>query len=49
MPTPDQAREYYQRYHLPRQLEAARAKVTYLERKAERLGMRELLKPEKQD
>ena len=34
---------YYQRYHLPHQLEAARAKVAVLERKAIRLGMSELV------
>lgn len=39
--TPQQ--EYNQRYYLPRQLAAARAKVEFLERKAKRLGMEELL------
>lgn len=35
---------YYQRYHLPQQLEAARAKVALLERKAVRLGMADLIR-----
>lgn len=39
--TPSQ--EYNQRYYLPRQLEAARARVKLLERKAERFGMHELV------
>ncbi|MBH0112735.1 hypothetical protein I5E68_07190 [Novosphingobium sp. YJ-S2-02] len=37
------ASEYSQRYNLPGQLEAARAKVAMLERKAVRLGMAELV------
>ncbi|WP_395393101.1 hypothetical protein WBP07_18060 [Novosphingobium sp. BL-8A] len=43
------SRAYYQRYHLPQQLAAARAKVDYLERKARRLGMVELVQPPKTD
>lgn len=36
-------RDYNQRYHLPKQLEAARAKVVMLERKAIRMGLPELV------
>lgn len=39
--TPSQ--EYTQRYYLPRQLAAARAKVEFLERKDQRLGLNELV------
>ncbi|WP_169794993.1 hypothetical protein [Novosphingobium barchaimii] len=35
--------EYTQRYYLPRQLAAARAKVEFLERKALRLGLDDLV------
>lgn len=39
---------YAQAYHLPRQIEAARAKVRHLEAKARRFGMDELLEPGRQ-
>lgn len=40
---PMSEREYFQRYHLPRQLDNARAKLRRLENRARRFGMNELL------
>lgn len=44
----EERRLYMQRYHLPDQLKAARAKVRALEKKAVRLGMPELVRKDRQ-
>lgn len=38
-------REYMQFYHLPKQIERARAKLEMLESRARKWGMKECLKP----
>lgn len=41
-------REYMQFYHLPRQLETARARLRKLEERARRFGAHDLLHPGRQ-